>query len=77
MRVYHVELNEIDYFQAIDGLEQRAIAWEKTAHYHRTGESPVDMLVEECQSEHEAKKIATHYRSIIRKFHRASDKSQK
>lgn len=65
MRKYRIELNELDLGQVLDGLEVRAIAWEKTAVFHRTGESPDDIFVEECRDAEEAEKIAAHYRSII------------
>ena len=63
-----IELDSIDLCQILDGLEARAEAWEKTAIYHRTGESPPDFIVEECSNEHEANGIARHYRSIIAKI---------
>jgi len=68
MRKYKTELDEFDVGQILDGLEVRATAWEKTAIYHRTGESPSDTAIEECSDADEAEKIATHYRSIITKI---------
>jgi hypothetical protein len=65
---YQIELSDIDLGQLLDGLETRAEAWEKTVHYHRTGESPADSIVEECTDEDEADRIAAHYRSIISKI---------
>jgi hypothetical protein len=65
MPKYRIELDELDPGQVLDGLETRATAWEKTAIYHRTGESPPDVVVEECRDAEEAEKIAAHYRSII------------
>ncbi len=62
---YRIELDELDLGQLLDGLEARADAWEKTADFHRTGESPADFIVEECNGADEADKIAAHYRSII------------
>jgi hypothetical protein len=67
-RIYRIELNDLDLGQLLDGLEARAEAWKKTADYHRTGESPVGFIVEECTDEDEADKIAAHYRSIISKI---------
>ena len=46
----------------------RAEAWEKTARYLRTGESPENLLVEECSKPEEADSIAAHYRAIIHKI---------
>lgn len=68
MRKYKIELSEFDLGQVLDGLEVRVVAWEKTAVYHRTGESPDDIIVEECLDAEEAEKIAAHYRSIIDKI---------
>ena len=63
MRKYSIELGEFDLGQLLDGLESRAAIWEKTAKYHRTGET--DAFIEECRDAEEAEKIAAHYRSII------------
>jgi hypothetical protein len=65
MKTIRIELSENDLGQLIDGLCARADSWEKTAHFHRTGESPDDILVEECRDAEEAEQIAAHYRSII------------
>jgi len=67
-KTYCIELGDLDLGQLLDGLEARAEAWEKTADYHRTGESPTDFIVEECNDAHEAEGIANHYRSIIAKI---------
>jgi len=67
-RIYSIELGDLDLGQLLDGLETRAEAWEKTAGYHRTGESPPDFIVEECNDADEADGIARHYRSIIAKI---------
>ena len=67
-KTYRIELGDLDLGQLLDGLEARAEAWEKTADYHRTGESPPDFIVEECNDAHEADGIANHYRSIIAKI---------
>jgi len=65
---YRIELNDLDLGQLLDGLEARAEAWEKTADYHRSGESPPDFIVEECNDADEANRIAVYYRSIIAKI---------
>lgn len=67
-KTYVLRLDDNDIGQLLDGLEARAAAWEKTADYHRTGESPPDFLVEECNDADEANRIATHYHSIIAKI---------
>ena len=65
---YRIELDDSDLGQLLDGLEARVEAWEKTADYHRTAESPPDFIVEECNDADEADRIARHYRSIISKI---------
>ena len=67
-KIYRIKLDAHDLGQLLDGLEARAEAWEKTAEYHRTGQSPPDFLVEECNDAYEADRIANHYRSIIAKI---------
>ncbi|MCX6901569.1 MAG: hypothetical protein NT105_23060 [Verrucomicrobia bacterium] len=67
-KTYTIKLDSADLGQLLDGLIARAEAWEKTAHYHRTGEDPKDILVEECVDAEEAETIADHYRSIIAKI---------
>ena len=64
-KTFRIELNDLDLGQLLDGLEARAAAWDKTADFHRTGESPADFVIEECNGTSEAEKIAAHYRSII------------
>jgi hypothetical protein len=67
-KTYLLRLDVKDVGQLLDGLEVRADAWAKTADYHRTGQSPPDFIVEECNDADEASQIATHYRSIIGKI---------
>ena len=67
-KIYRIQINAYDLGQLLDGLKARAEAWEKTADYHRTGHSPPDFIVEECNDADEANKIAAHYRSIISKI---------
>lgn len=67
-QTYRIELDALDLGQLLDGLEARAEAWEKTANYHLTGESPPDFIVEECCDADEAVRIVAHYRSIIAKI---------
>jgi hypothetical protein len=67
-KTYRIELDDLDLGQLLDGLDARAAAWEKTAGYHRTGESPAGFMVEECNDADEAGRIAAHYRSIISKI---------
>ena len=72
-KTYVLRLEDNDLGQLLDGLEARAAAWSKTAEYHRTGESPPDFIVEECNDAKEASRIATHYRSIIAKIQRQQE----
>jgi len=73
VKKYRIELEANDLGQILEGLEARAEAWEKTAVYHRTGESPPGFIVEECNDEHEANEIARHYRSIIAKIRKQQE----
>ncbi|MGD0350135.1 MAG: hypothetical protein ABSB84_07460 [Verrucomicrobiota bacterium] len=72
-KTYRIELDSFDLGQVLDGLEIRAEAWEKTADYHRTGESPPDFIVEECKDAEEADAIASHYRAIIAKIRKQQE----
>ena len=66
--IYRIELNDLDLGQLLDGLEQRAEAWERTAEYLRTEAMPDGefFVIEECSDPNEADAIAAHYRKIIR-----------
>ena len=72
-KTYRIEFDANDLGQLLDGLESCADAWEKTADYHRTGESPLDFIVEECNDADEAEQIAAHYRSIIAKIQKQQE----
>jgi hypothetical protein len=72
-KTYMLRLEESDLGQLLDGLDARAVAWTKTADYHRAGESPPDFIVEECNDADEAEQIAKHYRSIIAKIHKQQE----
>jgi hypothetical protein len=67
-KIYRIELDDFDLGQVIDGLEIRAQAWEATAHYHRTGESPEGVSVEGCRDVEEAATLAGRYRRILEKI---------
>jgi hypothetical protein len=73
IKIYRIELDGHDLGQLLDGLEARAEAWEKTADYHRTGQSTPDFIVEESNDADEADGIANHYRSIIAKIRKQQD----
>ena len=72
-KIFHIQLDALDLGQLLDGLAARAEAWEKTADYHRTGESPSDFIVEECNDADEAEGIARHYRAIIAKIRKQQE----
>jgi hypothetical protein len=68
MRKRHtIQLDDIDLFQLLDGLQMRAESWERTAEYLRTEKMPEGefFIVEECSKPEEADDIAAHYRAII------------
>jgi len=68
-RTFQIVLDDFDLGQMLDGLDVRAKAWENTAEYLRTGESPENFfLSEECRDADEADTLAQHYRSIIQKI---------
>jgi hypothetical protein len=72
-KTYVLRLDSNDVGQLLDGLEARVEAWTKTANYHRTGDSPPDFLVEECNDAEEAERIAVHYRAIITKIRKQQE----
>jgi hypothetical protein len=67
---YTIQLDDVDVFQLLDGLEMRAESWERTAQYLRAEKMPDGefFLIEECCKPEEADDIAAHYRSIITKI---------
>jgi hypothetical protein len=72
-KIFHIKIDGHDLGQLLDGLETRADAWEKTADYHRTDQSPPNFIVEECNDADEAAGIAKHYRSIIAKIRKQQE----
>jgi hypothetical protein len=64
---YSIQLDDRDLFQLIDGLEMRAVSWERTAEYLRTERMPTGefFIIEECNKPEEADDIAAHYRGIV------------
>ena len=76
-KLFCIKLDESDLGQEVDGLEVRATAWEDTAHYPRTGEAREQFfLPEECNEPEEASRLATHYRSILRKIRRQAKRQR-
>ena len=68
-----ITLDAADLLQIIDGLSDRADAWERTAAYLQ-GDDQADALfiAEECSDSEEAAKIAHHYRDIVSKLEKQS-----
>ena len=64
-RTYTITLNSLDLGQMLDGIEQRALAYRNTEHYHAFGETLSDDIVEEVTDADEARQIAEHYEQII------------
>jgi hypothetical protein len=67
---YTIQLEDVDVFQLLDGLQIRAESWERTARYLRTEKMPDGefFIIEECSKPEEADDIAAHYRSIVSKI---------
>lgn len=64
-RTYTISLNALDLGQLLDGIEQRALSYRNTEHYHAFGETLSDDIVEEVTDADEARSIAEHYERII------------
>lgn len=64
-RTYTITLNSLDLEQLLDGVEQRALSYRNTEHYHAFGEALSDDIVEEVTDANEARQIAEHYERII------------
>ncbi len=66
---YTIKLNSLDHGQLLDGIEQRALSYRNTEHYHAFRETLSDDIVEEVTDAHEARQIAEHYERIIATVH--------
>jgi hypothetical protein len=64
-RTYSITLNALDIGQLLDGIEQRALSYRNTEHYHAFGETLSDDIVEEVTDADEARQSAEHYEQII------------
>lgn len=64
-RTYTITLNSLDLGQMIDGIEQRALSYRNTEHYHAFGATLSDDIIEEVTDANEARQIAEHYERII------------
>lgn len=74
---YLLRLNEHDLGQILEGLQAREASWRKTADYFRSGYNPDDsFIIEECNGEYEANRIALFYARIIRNLERQRDEQR-
>lgn len=64
-QTYTITLNSIDLGQLLDGIEQRALSYRNTEHYHAFGEALSDNIIEEVSDADEARQIAEHYERIL------------
>jgi len=64
-KVVTIRLNDVDWGQILDGLEERRIAWQATAEYLEIGYTDRTDFVEECSDADEAQAIADDYQRII------------
>lgn len=63
---FSIVLNPLDWGQLLDGLQQRADSWRKTAEYLNSSQTTTDAFIcEECSDVDEAIQIAEHYEKII------------
>ena len=77
-KTYTIQLDSLDLGQLLDGLELRAVSWERTAEYLRT-EKMSDgefFIVEECSKPEEADDIAAHYRAIVARIRQQVEAQQ-
>jgi uncharacterized protein YdcH (DUF465 family) len=69
-----LRLDDNDLGQILEGLQTREESWRRTAEYFRSGHNPDDsFVIEECNSEYEAKQIALFYARIIHNLERQRD----
>jgi hypothetical protein len=74
---YLIRLEDNDLGQILDGLRAREESWRKTADYFRFGYSADGAsVIEECNDEHEAARIAEFYSRIIRDVERQRDEQR-
>ncbi len=64
-QTYTITLNSIDLGQMLDGIEQRALSYRNTEHYHAFGEALSDDIIEEVTDAAEARQFAEHYERIM------------
>lgn len=64
-QTYTITLSSIDLGQMLDGIEQRALSYRHTEHYHAFGEALSDDIIEEVSDADEARQIAEHFERIM------------
>ena len=76
-KTYMLRLEENDLGQILESLQAREKSWRKTADYFRSGYNPDDsFVIEPCNDEHEADRIAEFYSRIIRDLERQRDEQR-
>jgi len=76
-RTYTINLNSLDLGQMLDGIEQRALSYRNTEHYHAFGETLSDDVVEEVTDADEARQIAEHFERIMSTVQAQMDEQDK
>jgi hypothetical protein len=64
-KIVEIRLNDTDWGQVLEGLEQRRIVWQATAEYLESGHTGLTDCVEECSDANEAQAIADDYQRLI------------
>ncbi len=76
-KTYLIRMEENDLGQILDGLKAREESWRKTAEYFCSGfNADEDFVIEPCNDEHEADRIAEFYSRIIRDVERQRDEQR-
>ena len=76
-RTYTITLNSLDLGQMLDGIEQRALSYRNTEHYHAFGEALSDDIIEEVTDADEARQIAEHFERILATVRAQMDEQDK
>lgn len=64
-KVVTIRLNDTDWGQVLEGLEERRIVWQATAEYLECGYTDLTDCIEECSDANEAQAIADYYQYLI------------
>jgi hypothetical protein len=76
-QTYTITLNSLDLGQMLDGIEQRALSYRNTEHYHAFGQTLSDDIVEEVTDADEARQIAEHFERIMAAVQAQMDEQHK